>query len=56
MPVRQVGQGSLAEVWLRPEAGIGGNVRLERIDGLVMWCRLEKILEKLRSAKMGRPA
>jgi IS5 family transposase len=56
MPVRQVGQGRLAEVWLRPEAGIGRNVRLERIHGLVTWYRLEQILEKLRSAKTGRPA
>ena len=56
MPVRQVGQGSLAEAWLRPESGLGKNARLERIDALVQWYRLAKILEKLRSAKTGRPA
>jgi transposase len=56
MPVRRVGQGSFAEAWLRPDGRIGVNARLDRIDGLVKWYRLEKILANLRSAKTGRPA
>jgi transposase len=51
-----MGQGNLAEAWLRPDGRIVVNARLDRIDGLVNWSRLEQLLAKLRSAKTGRLA
>jgi IS5 family transposase len=56
MPLRRLGQGDLAAAWLRPVGRIGVNARLDRIDGLVKWSRLEQLLAKLRSARTGRPA
>jgi hypothetical protein len=47
LPVRNLGQVSPAEEWLRPDG---------RIGALVMWHQLEKLVVELRAARMGRPA
>jgi hypothetical protein len=56
MPGRKVGQGTFVAVWLRPEAAVAKNTRLDRIDGWVRWHRLGQLLEYLRAAMAGRPA
>jgi IS5 family transposase len=53
MGEKQTGQFSFVEA-LMP-AGLGGNARLERLNGLVKWYRFEKLLGRLREAEGGRP-
>jgi IS5 family transposase len=47
-------QYSLAEAFIGRK--LGTNARLERIEGLVKWCRFEKLLGRLHDASVGRPA
>ena len=51
MGEKRIGAGSFADAFMAP--GVGRNVRLERIDGLFKWCRLETLLKPIRS-KIGR--
>ena len=55
MAVKQSGQFSFVDALL--PSGLGRNERLDRLSGLVKWCRFEKILARLRNAgSAGRPA
>ena len=54
MSVKRMGQPSFVEA-LMPK-GAGGNVRLDRLTGLVKWYRFEKLLGHLRDeGGPGRP-
>jgi IS5 family transposase len=47
------GQGSFLDALLPP--GFGRNARLEAIDRLIDWSRLEALVTEVRSGEMGRP-
>jgi IS5 family transposase len=54
MAVKQTGQPSFIEAWL--PKGAGANAALDRLFGLVKWCRFEKLLAHLRDETgPGRP-
>jgi len=54
MAVKQTGQFSFVEALMGPKAG--ANAPLDRLSGLVKWCRFEKLLAHLRDGKgPGRP-
>lgn len=54
MSEREIGQLSFADEAV--VAATGGNEVLERVSGLIDWRRVEQLLSKLRSGKMGAPA
>lgn len=47
------GQSSFLDALLPP--GFGRNARLEAIDRLIDWSRLEALVTEVRSGEMGRP-
>jgi IS5 family transposase len=49
---REVGQSSFAEALVRG----GSNARLERIDGLIDWSRVERVLSGIYGSTTGRPS
>jgi IS5 family transposase len=49
---REVGQPSFAEALVRG----GSNARLERIEGLIDWSRVERVLEGVYGSATGRPS
>ncbi len=56
MGVKRIGEAGFAEAFMAP--GVGSNRRLERIDALVSWERLERLLAPTRSrlGSKGYPA
>ena len=46
MAVKRMGQLGFVEALMA--GGVGRNDRLDRLSGLVKWCRFEQILNKLR--------
>jgi transposase, IS5 family len=54
MAHKKMGQASFVEAFLRPDVGV--NRRLERIDEMVDWAPLERLVKPVRSGAWGRPS
>src|SRR5512144_2532309 len=54
MAHKKMGQASSVEAFLRPE--VGANRRLERIDEMIDWAPLERLVKPVRSGAWGRPS
>ena len=54
MAHKKMGQASFVEAFLRPE--VGANRRLERIDEMIDWAPLERLVKPVRSGAWGRPS
>src|SRR5512132_937836 len=54
MAHKKMGQASFVEAFLRPD--VGANRRLERIDEMIDWAQLERLVKSVRSGAWGRPS
>src|SRR5512147_1784907 len=54
MAPKKMGQASFVEAFLRPD--VGANRRLERIDRMIDWAPLERLVKPVRSGAWGRPS
>src|SRR5512134_2472901 len=54
MAHKKMGQASFVEAFVR--SGVGANRRLERIELMIDWAPLERLVKPVRSGARGRPS